>query len=402
MGGNALTCTSVRLTKSNYERMAADCVAKLRERYPGKRVEALGSYREKADFGDCDILIQGGDHYDPLQAAAALDAVEVVRNGPVTSVGVIVRPEVPFRDGNVFQVDLIKMEPEAFDFAVGYFGRGDAGNLLGRLFHACGLALRHDGLVYYFRDEANADYKFREIILTRNFKDALTFLEYDPVAYERGFDTPEDIYRYVASSPFFNPDIFLLENRNAKSRVRDKKRAMYMQFLKFCAEHPELTAFKYPDDKSVWLPRIAEYFPGFQADYEQAQTDLAQLRSVKAKFNGEWVSRLTGLQGKELGAVMQRFKESFPSPEEMRDYILSRPSEAIELRVRRVLSSLKEDGLFPMWELLEAGFPAMHVRAQVARHLNGLKELPEGTNGKEAAVAASIAMLELLPLNSES
>lgn len=55
MGGNALSYTAVRLTKKNYERMAADCVAKLRALYPSKRIEALGSYRSKADFGDCDI-----------------------------------------------------------------------------------------------------------------------------------------------------------------------------------------------------------------------------------------------------------------------------------------------------------------------------------------------------------
>lgn len=55
MGGNALSCTSVRLTKKNYDRVSGDCVAKLRALYPGKRVEALGSYHSKADFGDCDI-----------------------------------------------------------------------------------------------------------------------------------------------------------------------------------------------------------------------------------------------------------------------------------------------------------------------------------------------------------
>lgn len=152
MGGNALSHTSVRLTKKNYERTASECVAKLRALYPGKRVEALGSYRNKADFGDCDILIESGAHYDPHQAAAALSAVEVVRNGPVTSVGVVVRPEVPQLDGNVFQVDLIKMEPEAFDFAMGYFGHGDTGNLLGRIAHAQGVSLRHDGLYFYYRD----------------------------------------------------------------------------------------------------------------------------------------------------------------------------------------------------------------------------------------------------------
>lgn len=72
MGGNALSCASVRLAKRAYERVARDCVSKLRALYPGKRIEALGSYRSKADFGDCDILVEGGESYDPHAAAAAL------------------------------------------------------------------------------------------------------------------------------------------------------------------------------------------------------------------------------------------------------------------------------------------------------------------------------------------
>lgn len=340
MGGNALSCTSVRLTKKNYDRVSGDCVAKLRALYPGKRVEALGSYHSKADFGDCDILVEGGDHYDPHVAAAVLGAVEVVRNGPVTSVGVKVRPELPELEGNVFQVDLIKMEPEAFDFAMGYFGHGDTGNLLGRLYHSCGLALRHDGLFYYVRDGVNGDYKFREIALTRKFEEALPFMGYDPSAFAKGFDTQEDVYKYVASSVYFNPAIFLLENRNAKSRVRDKKRVMYMQFLNFCEVHPELTAFQYPEDKKAWLPRIAEFFPGFQAEYDKALADLAELRAVKAKFNGEWVSQLTGLQGKELGGLMKRFKESFETPAAMHAFLLTSSVEAIQARVREAQAAM--------------------------------------------------------------
>lgn len=340
MGGNALSLTSVRLTKKNYERIAADCVAKLQALHPQQRVQALGSYRTKADFGDCDILIEGGAQYDPYKAAAALDAVEVVRNGPVTSVGVIVRPEVPIKDGNVFQVDLIKIEPEAFDFASGYFGRGDAGNLLGRLYHACGLAFRHDGLFYYFREPENEDYKFREILLTRDLGCALTFMSYDPDIYVAGFDTKEEIYAYVASSEFFNPAIFLLNNRNAKSRIRDKKRQMYMEFLQWCEDRPELTSFEYPANKQEWLPRMVEFFPGFKAELDLAQADLAELQAAREKFNGEWVAQLTGLQGKELGGLMKRFKESFESAQDQRAFVLSSSPEAIEARVRQAQAEM--------------------------------------------------------------
>ena len=194
--------------------------------------------------------------------------------------------------------------------------------------------------MYYFRDGTSGDYKFREIVLTRKFEEALPFMGYDPVTYGQGFDTPEDIYRYVASSVFFNPAIFLLENRNATSRVRDKKRVMYMQFLKFCEAHTDLPAYQYPADKAAWLPRIAEYFPHFQAEYDQAVADLAEHRAVKAKFNGEWVAQLTGLQGKELGAVMKQFKESFESGDALRAFVLGNSLESLAVRVKQVQAGM--------------------------------------------------------------
>lgn len=337
MGGNALKAVSVRLTKKNYNRLAADCEAKLRALYPGKRIVALGSYRDKPDFGDCDILVQS-DGYDPHQAAKALGAVEVVRNGPVTSLGVLVRPEVPHVNGNVFQVDLIATGEDEFDFALGYFGASDTGNLVGRIAHAMGMAFRHDGLFYYFRD---GDYKFREILLTRDFDKALAVLGYAPSDYHAGFDSVEDIYRFVTSTPLFSRDIFLLENRNAKSRVRDKKRAVYMQFLKWCEAHSDLPAFVYPEDKQQWHPRIGMHFPRFYTEYAKAVNDLAQLRAVKAKFNGEWVAKLTGLTGQELGELMKRFKSEFESPEAQHAFVLANSAEELEARVLKTREEME-------------------------------------------------------------
>lgn len=323
MGGNALSANvAIRLTKKNADRLAAECVAKLHALYPGRRMAYLSSYHTKSDAGDADILVEADERYDPHQAAAALDAVEVVRNGPVTSIGVIVRPEVPHRDGNVFQVDLIRTAPEEFDYACGYFMWSDLGNLIGRVAHAGGTSHKHNGLYFYFRDPESPDRLFREILLTRDHEKALAYLGYDAVRFAQGFDTLETIFEYAASSEFFNRDIYLLENRNAVSRIRDRKRPAYMGFLKWCEARPELPAFDYPEDKKAWLPRMAGHFPHFQAEYDQALADLAVLRAVKAKFNGALVSTWTGLEGKQLGQVMAAWRKKFESTEAMHKFIL--------------------------------------------------------------------------------
>jgi hypothetical protein len=336
MGGNALGRTSVRLTKKNYDRMAAECVAKLRALYPDNRATAIEAYRAKYDFGDLDILVESTG-YDPHAAAEALGAHEVVRNGPTTSIGVLVREDQPYVDGNVFQVDLVSSDSASFDYAKAYFSFNDLGNLVGRTAHRAGLAHRHDGLYYYVRD---GDYKFRELMLTQNYDTALSFLGYEPARFHAGFETLTDIFEYVTGSAYFHRDIFLLENRNYQSRVRDRKRKTYTDFLAYCEARPDLPAYAYPESKSAWLPRIFEQFPQFKLDYEKALQDMANQGEVKKRFNGEFVGGLTGLEGKTLGMLMKHVKESFPTPEALHQFVLSTSDEALAEHVTKVRASL--------------------------------------------------------------
>lgn len=332
MGGNALSRPSTRLQKVDYERVAADVVARLKATYPDNRVYAIESYRSKPSFGDLDVLVESTG-YDPHVAAAALGVVEVVRNGTVTSMGLRLRPDLEAPDDQLFQVDLISSPPVEFDFSSYYFRYSDMGNLLGRVSHAMSLALRHDGLVLYMRD---GTHQFANIMVSRDFSQALDFLGYDSKRYFEGFEDLEEIFQYVSSTPYFNPDIFLLANRNAHARVRDRKRPTYTAFLKWCEERPELRKFVMPEDKAEWLPRVFEFFPHVRAEHQAALDALAERRAVSAKFNGAWVSELTGLKGLELSIVLRRFRDTFETPEAMHVYLLNAAPADIANRVLEV------------------------------------------------------------------
>jgi hypothetical protein len=346
MGGNALSVTAVRLTKSNFQQVERDCLARLRAALPESRIAAIPAYGSKADFGDLDILVSMTG-YDIDRAAAALSAVEVVRNGPTTSMGIVVREHLGAVAGNVFQVDLIESTEEAFDFAYAYSSYNDLGNLIGRTAHRAGLVHRHDGLFYYLR---NGTQKFAEICLTRDYDEALHFLGYEPARFHAGFDNLDEIFQYVAGSAYFNRDIFLLENRNAKSRIRDRKRHTYMSFLKWCEARPDLPAFQYPDDKAAWLPRIAEQFPRFDVEYKAAVREQDELNAARARFNGEWVASVTGLADKPLGILMKHVKDSFESPAAMRRFVLDSTTDQLAERVctvQRRLSADHHSGIHP-------------------------------------------------------
>ncbi len=337
MGGNALRHhTSTRLHRQVYEGFSQRCLERLGALYPAKRIDVIQAYGAKPDFGDCDILLES-EGYNPFEAAEALHALEVVRNGSVTSLGVVVNetPGVSLED-NVFQVDLIAQDSAGYSFAKNYFAFNDLGNLIGRIAHKQGLSHGHAGLRYYVRDGSHL---LGDILLTQDYDEALDFLGYNCKRYAQGFKTLDEVYEFAASTPYFNVDIFLLDNRNHAARVRDRKRKTYMGFLQWCEARPGLPAFDFPKDKSVWLARIAERFPRFTQELDSFRHAQAERLAIRQVFNGEVLSRLSGLQGKELGGLMSRFKESFESAEAFRDFVLSGGEGGIEQRVRELLAT---------------------------------------------------------------
>ena len=287
------------------------------------RLEPIKAYREKADFGDLDILvsIKPGQVME-LLSNTPLAGQPSIRNGSVVSVG------MPLDGGGLLQVDLISAPEHEFDFSAGYFAWNDLGNLVGRIAHKMGIKLGHDGLWLPMRDGTNL---FDEILLTRDFSEALDFLGFDSARWRAGFDNVEQIYDYVSKGSRFNPDIFNLDNRNHTARVRDKKRPVYTGFLAWMDERPELKRFDWNPDKSAYLPAIFEGFPQSKGDHSESVARLQKAADTKAKFNGEVVSAQTGLSGKDLGSFIAEFKKSRA---EFMESILSKSDDEIGREIR--------------------------------------------------------------------
>jgi hypothetical protein len=339
MGGNALQAGSVRLAAARYHEVERALVQVLRERFPALRIEAILAYADKADFGDLDILIADGAEYDTALLAAALDATEVVPNGDVTSMG------VRLAEG-VFQVDLIKIPAPSFDFAARYFGYNDFGNLVGRVAYQFGAKFGHLGLLYQIRDPDNDSHMLAEVSITADFDTALTLLGYDAALYEAmrigaQFRTLDDIFRFVVSTPYANPEIYLLDNRSHRARIRDAKRATYKAFLQWLEEQPAGTVPSYPwseDDaahKERFLQAAFAREPDFKARYDRTHADAARAKQLKLKFNGAVAAQVTGLSGKSLGDLMARVRNSFRDEHEFEAYFLEAGMESVRATFSR-------------------------------------------------------------------
>lgn len=220
MGGNALkTCYTRRYSANEYNQLRYVITTKLIMCKFVQRAQTILSYRQKETFGDMDILYSTYDDV-PLNIHDIKflfpSTKEVVRNSDIISF-----------EHSEFQIDLIHIKKESYDYAYSYFAWNDLGNLIGRIAHKFGLNHGHRGLTLPLRDGDNL---FDEIVLTYDHDRALTFLGFDSNHFNNGFDSINQIYNYVITNKYFNPEIYKLENLNTIARTRDKKRPTYNGF----------------------------------------------------------------------------------------------------------------------------------------------------------------------------
>lgn len=321
MGGNALNFKTRRVSNLEYETLKEEIVSIFKKLYPNAQIKPLNNYRNKQDFGDIDFIVkkENGLRYSFPEIKKALGSKDYNLNSDSWS--------FDYKD---FQVDFNFHESENWESSCFYYEWGDMGNLLGRISHKMGLKFGHKGLSYVVRWKCHP---FSEIVLTKSAMEILPFLGLSYERYSQGFDSLEDIYEFVSSSIFFNPDIYLLENRNHHSRTRDRKRPMYTQFLKWCANKEELNHFIFNKDKSYFFNYIESFFPGFKARLQEEEKKISELEKFKEIYNGDIVSSITGFQGEQLGIFMSKFVKDFGGKEKFQKQAVDNGAEWVILTI---------------------------------------------------------------------
>lgn len=284
--------------------------------FPESLVGVVPAYFQKESFGDLDVVIESdylpNSWQQMIIAELRLEPSELKKNSNTFS----------FKFEEI-QVDLIATKSEVFDSSIDYFSYNDLNNLVGRICKHMGFKLGHEGLFLVVRPSGNDhEHIIEEILLTRDIRVAYRMIEIsNPNHFCDGFETIEDIFKWVASSKYFNPDIFLLHNRNATSRVRDKKRKTYNAFLTWCEENKDSLPrhdFGSVDERGgytivepFYSEIILKYFPEAKAKVDSAIAEYELNKEFKKIFNGSLITELTGLEGKELGAFICKIKPVF-------------------------------------------------------------------------------------------
>lgn len=300
MGGNVFPDITRRYNAEEYIKIAIELIKKLSKINNVSCCEIVKSYKFKETFGDIDIVYTTHNNMglDKNTFIDIFDTKYVSINDDVVSIAY----------GDI-QVDFIHSKKEYYDYHKSYTAFNDLGNLVGKLAKRFGLSHGHKGLYLPLRDGTNM---FDSILITHDHSATLKFVGLNPDTFASGFDTLDDIFNYVATSPQYNPEIYALENISSIGRIRDKKRDTYIKFLEFCANWAgRVIPYEKGADKSIFLERIFAAFPDALPRFKEAVDRLTIARAVKAKFNGTMVVEMTKLAGPNLGHFMRLLKEDF-------------------------------------------------------------------------------------------
>lgn len=300
MGGNALSHCTGRFTRKEYDHVKGIVIDELYDLFgETRRISDIKFFESKDSFGDMDILMSSENLPNDWHKLVIHDfsSVDHYLNGGVLSFEYAGK-----------QIDIILTKPEDYDIAYIYFSFNDLGNLMGRIAHKMGFKYGHDGLWYVLRD---GDRVISNILVSKDARSIFEFLGYDFDRYLKGFDTLEEIFEYVVDNAYFSPEIYKFDNRNHHSRVRDRKRTSYMKFLAYCDTLPGEGGFYdwslEKNSKAKYLDSAFDkdgYFPDFRDTYNARMAEYEVEKYRKSRFNGNVVSEITGLEGKELGRFM--------------------------------------------------------------------------------------------------
>jgi hypothetical protein len=224
-----------------------------------------------------------------------------------------------------FQVDLTFVPLEDFYSSKNYNSWGDCSNLLGRVFHKMGLHFGHTGLSFWIRQGmfdnnvtwSDNDHIYEKVVLTKNMEDICKIGGFDYSKWIAGFDTNEEVYRFVTESEYFRKELFAFENLNHINRVRNKKRPMYAAFVEWLeTTDPDESGKKEFLDKSTYALIYQKKFSHLQTAISKYYFEYNVTKCLKSKLNGRIIMDVLGIEdGKTVGQIMSAIKKEFTTME---------------------------------------------------------------------------------------
>lgn len=332
MGGNALKQFGMetrRVDRGEYIQLCDELVEALHVEF---RVDIPKSLSHKQSFGDIDVVVSKRPQFD-------VDVVEFIKE-KFNPTHIFSNSGVHSFDYKGVQVDIIVMPDCHFESAVSYFSWNDLGNLMGRIAHKFGVKYGHDGLSMVFREGTHQVFSVPLLHGDPTKHDSFfKFLGLDKKEYDDGFETPQDLYEFIVSSPYFNPSMFAYEDLNHTNRTRNRKRVIYAGFLEWIGfeqmKKRVFNEYQWKEDKNLYLYRIRDHFLDGYRNYVQEKLAFFAERELKLLFNGQVVSEVTGLNGRELGNFMASATKVYGTKNNALYHFANDDNRSVEERIKQ-------------------------------------------------------------------
>lgn len=289
-----------------------------------RRFKIVESYSEKESFGDISVILEDdatGDYRTTLARALGSPGFREMR-----------RTTAFMKEGVVVNVTLIA--PQSFDYAVQFKAFNDMNGIISRIASKMGLKHSVDGLKYFLNDGGVV---FAEITLTTDFEAALKFLGYDLARYRQGFKNLDEIFEFVVSTSFFNPDLYD-EKSSFICMVRQSRRKTFNAFLNWLKSPTGLALsercmrawFDYPDHKSHWVEYFKLEFSHLDQEIAVQNEKYNRYLQSRQYFNTHLVMNQTGLNGRRLATFVDEIKTHLGSQEAFADWVLQSGKDAVQ------------------------------------------------------------------------
>lgn len=288
-------------------------------------------YKSKPDHGDLDLLVCFNNNIADFKQY----------------INYTFKPKAIHLNGGVYsfdyinlQIDIIPVSHDNWKTAKTYFSYDPLPNIQGKVFHKFGLSYGWDGLSYKFRNFNGS--LSQKIIISKDIKKIFEFAEYDYDKYLEGFETLDEIFDYIIDNKYFDHNIFQLKNLGRIDRKRNLRRKSYNAFIKYISDNNITKEYSHKS-KEEYLIDIDNYFP--EAELIKKLDNLEKIditnKFISNKFNGNIVmSWIKGLEGKELGGIIHRFREELD--ENYNEFIINSSHEQIKDKFLNIYNIYKE------------------------------------------------------------
>jgi hypothetical protein len=328
MGGNLFKVG--RVPKEEYFNILKSLRPVL-DKHFGDRYRIPVAYHNKKDYGDVDIIVDAGVLMNKPKWKQELNYdLGVTQTHSVRNVHSML-----YRN---FQTDVFLVGTNKLETANNFMSYNILGNLIGRIYHKFNLRYGEEGLHYVLRGYNN--HISKEVLVSRDMKDMLTFLG---LSYERwllGFDEVEEIFEYVMTSKYFCSNSYDLKYFNVQKRANE--RPDFNKFLDYLHERNIDKNYPFFKNKDIYIEEIDSFFKTDLREKYDAHVEKQKiLEEVSKKFNGKIVMDLIPeLTGKELGDFIGSYKESYN--ELFIDVVMGRTQEEINQDIKHFYEKFYE------------------------------------------------------------